>query len=637
MALPKGFIDLPAAYNAADGTLVNIIGVVVDLLPPRATQGTHHMFTFKLLDARLRDSVYGSSGLPVRFFKDLRDMPRVQQHGDVVLLRNIKIVSIQQQPMAVSNVQTETTVFSSAVIPEPAYQIAYQGSRRLEGIGKPIDVKRKSLEEEAYVIHLKHEIAPTVASIASGGIPAVSFEKHVPPPSAPTGPATMRKRSGEDLPSIAAPKKARHSTFGNKFKLIKELQHRNFADICAQVVKIFPTQYGTDLYVTDYTENKEMFYYTPPEAENECERDGDTFGYNAPSKRAWPGPYGHLVLKIELKEPHAGYANKEVQEGDFVLLRNVRIKATIKLEGNMWPDTLNPDRVQIIKLKKQESPEMDAILERRARYWAARKAKEPAQEGEKKKVTKTEKRKLKKQRAAEKAATAACRGGKSDHSKAIIPTGLGKNELNPHIRCGHEEVPISTIKYVLDPENERHLTTKQNVVVPFVCARYRARVRVVDFSPRQLEDFAIPELPDDGDRSENSVDMDWGLSPKYEWSFSLLLEDATTARTQKGTRNSEDLIWANLSHREAQCLFGNDVDDPADLNNDPRLLAKLREKMCILWGNLEEKGPDEAISNVSFECCLMEYGVEMDEDDPDRSEESFGFQRMYGMFGVTIM
>ena len=79
---------------------------------------------------------------------------------------------------------------------------------------------------------------------------------------------------------------------------------------------------------------------------------------------------------------------------------------------------------------------------------------------------------------------------------------------------------------------------------------------------------------------------------------------------------------------EAQYLFGNDLPDPVDLRENRKLLAQLREKMCILWGNLEEKTELDAISNLPFECCLMEYGVD--------AEDKGAFQRQYRMHGVTI-
>ena len=78
------------------------------------------------------------------------------------------------------------------------------------------------------------------------------------------------------------------------------------------------------------------------------------------------------------------------------------------------------------------------------------------------------------------------------------------------------------------------------------------------------------------------------------------------------------------------------MDDPKDLYHNHRILSKLREKLCILWGNLEEKKDDQQLSNRPFECCLAEYGIEMDDDDPQKASQHFGWIRMYSMEGVTI-
>jgi protection-of-telomeres protein 1 len=111
---------------------------------------------------------------------------------------------------------------------------------------------------------------------------------------------------------------------------------------------------------------------------------------------------------------------------------------------------------------------------------------------------------------------------------------------------------------------------------------------------------------------------------------------------------------------EAQHLLGNEVNDPADLREDTILLNQLREKMYILWGDLEERkrsedeGGDGNVtaakrarlddeqqdeeqpqpSNLPFNCCLQEYGVLRESG---RTEEVADWERQYMMFGVTII
>src|ERR1700761_5679913 len=122
MALPSGFVDLATAYTSSSNAFLNIIGVVVDIQSATQTRTGDYMITFKLLDEKLRDSFHGSQGLTVRSFKqDPNHLPPVRRCGDVVLLRNIKMSSFNQQILALSNFQTSALVFPSASIPAPSY------------------------------------------------------------------------------------------------------------------------------------------------------------------------------------------------------------------------------------------------------------------------------------------------------------------------------------------------------------------------------------------------------------------------------------------------------------------------------------------------------------------------------------
>jgi protection-of-telomeres protein 1 len=162
--------------------------------------------------------------------------------------------------------------------------------------------------------------------------------------------------------------------------------------------------------VTDYTANNQMFYYAAPGEKHDLVRDGDQFGYNGPPKREWPGPYGFLVLKVNLSEPHASFATHRVGEGQLIALENVKIKLmpnNTRLEGDMWPDQNDPSKVQIRPLHRSRNEATDLLL-RKDEYWAARRAtKEKVLEAEKdaaQSLTKRQKKrnkKLKRQQRAE--------------------------------------------------------------------------------------------------------------------------------------------------------------------------------------------------------------------------------------------
>ncbi|KAI7146420.1 hypothetical protein KC352_g29034, partial [Hortaea werneckii] len=169
--------------------------------------------------------------------------------------------------------------------------------------------------------------------------------------------------------------------------------------------------------------------------------------------------------------------------------------------------------------------------------------------------------------------------------------------------------------------------------IPFINANYRIQARVVDFEPSAIEDFAVPAIPD-AERELSPIDMEFTQpsTPGYEWFFSLLLEE-----DGGGGERERERIWVHLQHEEAQYLLGREMEDPQDLRKAPQLLAKLRERLCILWGNLEEKGPDEPISNRPFECCVQEYGQEMDEEDEEKALVPMGWKRLYRLSGTTIL
>lgn len=83
-----------------------------------------------------------------------------------------------------------------------------------------------------------------------------------------------------------------------------------------------------------------------------------------------------------------------------------------------------------------------------------------------------------------------------------------------------------------------------------------------------------------------------------------------------------------------------------------RTLAKLREQMAILWGDLEElkvaashkqqpfplseaiSAQDMGLSNLPFCCCIEEYGQELDEE--DRPDEFTAYTTLYALTRTRI-
>lgn len=596
------------------------------------------MLTFKLLDLKLADSGGSREGFTCRFFdQDEGKLPKVKGLGDAVILRQIKVMMYSGERIGLSNYNTKSIVVHSASMPTPAFSIGFQDKNRVEGHGTPQALQEFGLREQQYIIGLRNSAG--MVSILDDRRARMSIP-------IPTGPASMaappaalqqRPKHNQEVVTSAQPPTKRlkiSGSFGRKFKLVEELQPQMYADICGVVVKKFPAQWGCDLYITDYTSNDQMRYYPRPEEETSTERDGDTFGYSGPPKREWPGPYEWLVLKVNLKYPHASYANEYLNEGDYALLRNVICKMSRegvpRLEADLWPESDAPAKLKIMRLTDRSLPEIQKLQQRKEKYWALRN--EALRQGDNettgsKVKGKDGRKKLKKQE--KKAARLALKAQEAEAS--------AKKDMNLNVRCTHDTIPISKVVDILDPQNINHINYApdgREYVLPFINVKYRTKVRVVDFEPKNLEDFAVrPSADYDSDDSRD--DTDWAIraSPSYEWHFSLLLEDASMSKLSNEKGNNR--IWVQVHHEDAQFLLGK-LSDPEDLKSNHQLLSDLREKLFLLWGNLEESG-GEGLSNFPFECIIMEYGIPLEDDDPLQESTLEGWKRMYAMTGASIL
>lgn len=211
--------------------------------------------------------------------------------------------------------------------------------------------------------------------------------------------------------------------------------------------------------------------------------------------------------------------------------------------------------------------------------------------------------------------------------------------------------------------------------LPFVNRNYRLDVRITDFQPSELRQFVYPmktskyaALSDNEGSdldSESDTDMRDGDADEREWAwqFALELEDATP---DAGAANKR--FWVVVDNQAAQCLLSLDA---SDLSSDPKNLEELRQRMFLIWGDLEEKkgardaqraqaqrlahgdqpppdSDDESgsvanskevkISNVPFSCCVRQYGVKVRETNPGKADAGRGhrWMRVFGMYGTRI-
>lgn len=620
---PDGFVSLNKASTSIN-QLVRVIGVVTDYLPPKKSSGTDWGCTFSLQDLSMINGTSQNPALRVRMFRSQENyLPHIEALGDVVVIRNLRIRNDTRFGLiGISCNTTEEIHFPASRIPIPELKETFAGGKTLLGhTATPPGCHLPTLAEQMYAIALHHALpSPT---------PLFASNNFVIPP--PTGP---KSKVGV---------KAVSNILNQKYSLIKDLGPQQYADLIGEVVKIYPGMTEVDIYITDYTENSFLYLYrTPEELAADGNPDGDSFGYttNGPKKQ-WQGPFGQMTLPVRLWYPHADWTRQNIREGEVVLLRNTHIKFSQagKLEGALHQDMKFPEQVDVRKFHSNpQDSRLDDLKKRKADYESRHGAVSlDAALGGKNKVLKKKPKRQKAQKPKPEHITL-----DGQEKGPTISTNLGHNQ---HIRSGYTDIRITPVSDILENPHLSYKTpTGIESTLPFINAKYRARVRVVDFWPPNLEDFsrrldnsdycplASNSVSDSGSEADDSE-----IRKKWEWAFSLLVEDATTPSSIKEAPSRMNLVVAQDG---AEFLLKMDA---VDLREDTRALNQLKEILFILWGDLEElkssnaalpphPGASRTASSNPFECCIQEYGVAV-----PTPEGGVKWQRMHRMFATTVI
>ncbi|RYC59325.1 hypothetical protein CHU98_g6897 [Xylaria longipes] len=642
--------DLPSGYTSIDdilagkvplGTRVNVMGLVKDYQVPIKTNG-------KELDDLL--------GLAVSIFRNLDEMPNATA-GDVLVLNSAKVQSYRESISLITNRTTSIHVYCASDIPKPPLSAvgALQASHGTRSLGE---------KEHEYVSWLYHytdkESVPDAAT----------FQKQV-------------DQSGHTK---------------DKFCTLEHVVDGKFCDVIVNVVKApFDETEKATLWVSDYTENDGFHKFSWDGAKQSGERDGDPYGYldadiHAASK--WAGPFGRRSMQVTCFEPHASHVNAEVQLDQWIRIRNLRIKFGsngLNLEGVLHEDRSDFSRRQVDILRwdgRECDPRLKEAIRRKRDYENLKKkqikslyaneseesaaTKRKAENGEVSKTSSKSRRKEAREVAR----------NKVEEQDRRAEERLGLNDLSG------QEQPLTPLPSIIEPVSWNTTVESEEVTLtlPFACAKYRTNVRVVDFRPRKLEDFATWRKSTESDvlsdcsyDSDTESDDDHGSLVRHsgkkiwEWRFALQLEDGDPKSKEK------DRFWAVVDNVEAQQLTGMDA---CDLHEDPDALNALREQLFKLWGNLEEAKlqeqqrqitnqrrvaanrppPDSPtntdvehsrqgasggknknqsgveLSNKPFACCIRQYGVRVREPDPLRADAGEGhrWMRVFGLFGTKI-
>ncbi|KAL8761303.1 MAG: hypothetical protein Q9184_002572 [Pyrenodesmia sp. 2 TL-2023] len=656
------------------------------------------------------------------------ELPKIQSNGDVVILGRVKITSWSGMVLGLSTLATTWTVFPAASIPEKAPS----GLLNLKFI--PVKGYLPSQEHMRYAVELcnsreRSRYDPSASITISS--------------SAPNSTATTATTT-------------RTPTFGrrDKFALVKDVQIDKFYDLVGQVLKVYPGNGVVELYLTDYTSHSSLYNYEWGRDDPDAAEDGGNslYGSSTSTNRKWPGPYGKHTLTISLFSPHSYYAQNLIKEGQFVFLRNVRIKFSkdAKMEGSLHTDRHNPDRVDVTIIHDHSDERVKEVLRRKMQYgkqfqrqqeaFVQQNSKDAENKGEalaeltrgqkrkqaeQPKLTKNQQRKLKKKRQEEErqkrledAESSEDEGQKENtdpnadpyrvhithkpakHTPLELPPPeqppKKPSNLNKNIRANKPNIPTRPLTSILSLSTHALTTPKGTpYTLPFQNIKSRALVRIVDFFPPDIADFAVRRkdksefdvlsecsgesssseddrrrLPDDTDSDDDDEtnqqhDDDDGNTEgtqKWQWRFALVLEDASSPKSITATQPAERLT-AYVTDTDAVFLLKLDA---CNLRRRSQALAALRERLFLLWGDLEErKGCDAAgegteraeASSMPFECCIKEYGVRSrrpariadvdaesdNEEGPHgqskqrREEYNWGWERKFAMFGTTIL
>ncbi|POR35047.1 Uncharacterized protein TPAR_04760 [Tolypocladium paradoxum] len=654
--LPSGVVTVRDILDGKHGvgSKVNVIGVVTDFRAPIQTRGSDWKCQIRIFDQSVE---YDSSeSLLFNIFWPQENMPDASC-GDVVVILAAKVQQYHSESISLcTNWSTDIRIYQASKIPKPPKEasLALRTSRRKQ-------TSHPSEAELGFVSVLYH-------TIDKERLPTEDeFE-------------VMRERS---------------NNVKDKFRELKDVREGNFADTIVQIVRD-PYDLGDKftLWVSDYTENQLFFHFSFTGGNVAEGQVGDPHGYlakfsNGQQKAEWTGPFGKRSMQVTCYEPHASVIrNQGLSNGSWVSLRNMQLKFGhngSNLEGYLREDRgAQGIKINIVPLNPTEdpesvSPQLKNAIRRKRDYEKAKKGQlkdisEAAKAGDKRKAdmgldteqsTKMNSGERRKAKRAKKFKPA-------EPEEALIPVP----DLSTQVKCENENKSTSFVAEILEPVH--HETTIDGEAVklqlPFINASYRTHVRVVNFMPSKLEDFARPKkkasdydvLSDrSGSESESESESDQDMMANFtavkdwEWRFYLELEDAAVKGGQQKKR-----VWVLVDNQAAQCLTSLDA---SNLRHDRENLQALREQLFLLWGNLEEHkgqaerkaraGKDNAPpehssddegakekktprpSNRPVSCCIRQYGVKVSEPDARKANAGDGkrWQRMFGLFGTRIV
>ena len=409
------------------------------------------MLTFTLSDQSLPRY---SAGAKVRLFcEDQSHIPKITSVGDILILHNMKITMFRGEVFLINDKATFSCELSRLppsvnmhhpLICYPAkYPVSSEHARLLARL-------REWWREN------NPDKAVAVASSSPGGsqitvVPSVVKTQD-------------RFRLVKDMEAPTATRNGR--PIGNYFNMV------------GKVVKTFNSKNAYELYVTDYTENKNLYNY---------KRDPSNEGHLA----KWRGPWGRYTLQITLWDINQNMAMERINEGGYVFIRNLCLKFNLAkkcYEASLHKDMQHPDRPDFVVITRMDDLRIQAIEQREREYMRRHDIEEERQ------AERMEREAADKRKADEEA--------ERKELEELKEKQRAKGD-NDKIQVEKFEWPVTLIGDILGMNLGDRF---------YVNLKYHIVSRVIEFKPDNIEDFAKYEVPE-------------GFSQKrWRWRFALLVE-----------------------------------------------------------------------------------------------------------------
>jgi len=160
-------------------------------------------------------------------------------------------------------------------------------------------------------------------------------------------------------------------------------------------------------------------------------------------------------------------------------------------------------------------------------------------------------------------------------SSRVAPSLILVVETNRYclVNCSHHLITPRSVSSIISLDNHSNITPNGTpYIVPFHNINSRATVRVVDFFPSDLADFAVPcpksseydilsDVGSNGSDTESALggqNESSGLDDErgWEWRFGLVLEDAMGPRSEE-----KATVEVYVAGQDAECLLKLDAEE----------------------------------------------------------------------------